>query len=403
MSDEQNIQNQEEVITVEPGQEGLTVEEEMAAATPAEEEAPAEEVKAEEEATPSSEETPEESRDVSGPVEGNATEASDVDEPEKSEEATTEKKKEEEESAVEEQETKEEEENKEEVQEEQDEKAEADKRIAEMEAELEKFREAEEIRQLTATREQAISNASKQLDDFNDKLARAMEDTLKQYGIDTNMSMEELEKDPAKFQIAKDIVANAQALQRQKQAELMQPITEASNAIIFREAGKEMAKFGLTEDQTQVAAKTLIEIFDATGLANLTDDLKAKVELAVAKAKMLVPRVEKVAEEVKDIAKDTAQAVTDVIAAESKKEDVQKALEEKVEEQKVSEPVEEKPSLDAFKEGATADAPASAPVETVTEDNALEILAKLPTKERTRFLQEHYAAVEKAYNKRRNG
>ena len=396
MSDEQNIQNQEEEITVEPGQEGLTVEEEMAAATPAEEEAPAEEVKTEEE-VPASDEVveDEEKKEEKEPEDKNKEETT---EPEKSEKATTEEGKEEEESVVEEQETKEEE-----VQEEQDEKAEADKRIAEMEAELEKFREAEEVRQLTATREQAIANASKQLDDFNDKLARAMEDTLKQYGIDTNMTMEDLEKDPAKFQIARDIVANAQALQRQKQAELMQPITEASNAIIFREAGKEMAKFGLTEDQTQVAAKTLIEIFDATGLANLTDDLKAKVELAVAKAKMLVPRVEKVAEEVKDIAKDTAQAVTDVITAESKKEDVQKVLEEKVEEQKAPEPVEEKPSLDAFKEGATADAPASAPVETVTEDNALEILAKLPTKERTRFLQEHYAAVEKAYNKRRNG
>lgn len=395
MSDEQNIQNQEEEITVEPGQEGLTVEEEMAAATPAEEEAPVEEVKAEEEEVPASDEVveDEEKKEEKEPEESKE----ETTEPEKSEEATTEEGKAEEESVVEEQETAEE------VQEERDEKAEADKRIAEMEAELEKFREAEEIRQLTATREQVIANASKQLDDFNDKLARAMEDTLKQYGIDTNMSMEELEKDPAKFQIARDIVANAQALQRQKQAELMQPITEASNAIIFREAGKEMAKFGLTEDQTQVAAKTLIEIFDATGLANLTDDLKAKVELAVAKAKMLVPRVEKVAEEVKDIAKDTAQAVTDVIAAESKKEDVQKVLEEKVEEQKAPEPVEEKPSLDAFKEGATADAPASAPVETVTEDNALEILAKLPTKERTRFLQEHYAAVEKAYNKRRNG
>ena len=58
--------------------------------------------------------------------------------------------------------------------------------------------------------------------------------------------------------------------------------------------------------------------------------------------------------------------------------------------------LEEKPSLDAFKEGATADANVSAPVETVTKENVLQILKTLPHKDRAAFFKANQRVIDEA-------
>lgn len=371
--------NQDEIVTVELGENTKTVEEEIQAVTPQENPEDVEDKK--EEVTPKPEETPKESEEVSEPVGDNAEEVSNA------EEVKEEKKETEEEQPQEETNEEEEIEDLENTNTEvETENLDHSKELEELEAlrnEIAEMKEAEEVRQMSVAREQAIATASQQMDEFNTRLSNAMVDTLKQYGIDPETTFEELQKDPAKLQIARDIVQNAQRIQQEKQAELMKPITEASNALIFREASKAMAAFNLTDEQTKVAAETLINIFDATGLANLNDDLKAKVELAVARAKMIAPKVEKVVEEVKEIVEDTKEAVKDVI-------------EEKAPEEDVQEVIEEKPSLEAFKEGATADANVSGPVETVTKENVLQILKTLPHKDRAAFFKANQRAIDEA-------
>lgn len=399
IENEKNIQ--EEIVTVEPGQEGLTVEEEIKAETPTvEEENVTQEKVEEEQSEETSDDTDHHDEEVKEEVAEEKHEDSEDTKEEVVEEEKPEEESEKEEKEAPAEENKEEEEKavKEEVN---DETSELEK----VKAELEAMKEADEVRKMEEARVKAIDNAVHAFDDFNDKLAKAVEDTFKQYGIDPSITMEELQKEPAKMQIVQDIVMNAQRIQAEKQAELMKPINDASNALVFREASKMMAKFELDDKQTSVAAETLINILDATGLTNLTDDLKAKVELAVARAKMIAPKVEKVVEEVKEVVEDTKEAVKDVIeekADDKKEKDVQKVLEEKIEEKKEPEVKTEKPSIEAFKESATVvDSTPQEAGDVITADNVLQELQKVPFKDRTKFLKDNYAAFDEAMRRAR--
>lgn len=396
IENEKNIQ--EEIVTVEPGQEGLTVEEEIKAETPTVEEENVTQEKVEEE---QSEETSDDTDHHDEEVKEEVAEEKHEDSEDTKEEVVEEEKPEEESEKEEEEAPAEEEKEATTEEEVHDEASELEK----VKAELEAMKEADEVRKMEEARVKAIDNAVHAFDDFNDKLAKAVEDTFKQYGIDPSITMEELQKEPAKMQIVQDIVMNAQRIQAEKQAELMKPINDASNALVFREASKMMAKFELDDKQTSVAAETLINILDATGLTNLTDDLKAKVELAVARAKMIAPKVEKVVEEVKEVVEDTKEAVKDVIeekADDKKEENVQKVLEEKIEEKKEPEVKEEKPSIEAFKESATVvDSTSQEAGDVITADNVLQELQKVPFKDRTKFLKDNYAAFDEAMRRAR--
>lgn len=396
IENEKNIQ--EEIVTVEPGQEGLTVEEEIKAETPTVEEENVTQEKVEEE---QSEETSDDTDHHDEEVKEEVAEEKHEDSEDTKEEVVEEEKPEEESEKEEEEAPAEEEKEATTEEEVHDEASELEK----VKAELEAMKEADEVRKMEEARVKAIDNAVHAFDDFNDKLAKAVEDTFKQYGIDPSITMEELQKEPAKMQIVQDIVMNAQRIQAEKQAELMKPINDASNALVFREASKMMAKFELDDKQTSVAAETLINILDATGLTNLTDDLKAKVELAVARAKMIAPKVEKVVEEVKEVVEDTKEAVKDVIeekADDKKEENVQKVLEEKIEEKKEPEVKEEKPSIEAFKESATVvDSTPQEAGDVITADNVLQELQKVPFKDRTKFLKDNYAAFDEAMRRAR--
>ena len=404
IENEKNIQ--EEIVTVEPGQEGLTVEEEIKAETPVVEEKDTDQEKVEEEkAEEISEDTDHHDEDVKEEIKEEVIENNEDSEAAK-EEDIEEEKAEEESEKEEKEETPTEEDKEEEGKTTEEEVNDEASELEKVKAELEAMKEADEVRKMEEARAKAIDNAVHAYDDFNDKLAKAVEDTFKQYGIDPSITMEELQKEPAKMQIVQDIVVNAQRIQAEKQAELMKPINDASNALVFREASKMMAKFELDDKQTSVAAETLINILDATGLTNLTDDLKAKVELAVARAKMIAPKVEKVVEEVKEVVEDTKEAVKDVIeekADDKKEEDVQKVLEEKIEEVKPEPEVkEEKPSIEAFKESATVvDSTPQEVGDVITADNVLQELQKVPFKDRTKFLKDNYAAFDEAMRRAR--
>ena len=414
MSEQEKINQQDEVVSVEPGKETLSVEEEIKAVTP-------EVVEEAKEEVPAAEETNEE--DVKDEVpsdegndaneEGSGEVSEDVGEDAKETKVEEESKKEEEVKEESEDKKEEKEENNEESEEvneegktdEQEPELSPEEKMAELEKELEALRDEQETKQMIDNRQAAVVEAAKAYDDFNAKLSDALLDTFKQYGIDPDQNIEELRKDPAKFQIAQDIMRQAQTLQAQKQQELMQPITQLSNQIVFKKAGQAMAKFELTDEQSTVAAETLINILNQTGLADLDADLKAKVELAVARAKMIAPKVAEVIEDVKEAVKDVVQAEAPKVEENAVENTLEKAEENKedikgeaVEEDK-KEPVV---NLDAFKEGAnTGDVDTLPPADPITEDNVLQEMAKLNFKERAAFYKEHMQLINSAMAKRR--
>ena len=270
--------------------------------------------------------------------------------------------------------------------------------------ELAELKDQEESRKLYETMNNEIVKAANEFDRYADGLQKALIDTFKQYGIDTETTLDELKNsDPAKYAIATDLLAHAEHLRNQEMQRLQAPVIEAQKNVVFREASKVMSNYDLTEDEAKEAAMTLINIFNNTGLADLDKDLKAKVELAVARAKMIVPKVEKVVEEVKEIVEDTKEAVKDVITEEAPTEE--KPVEEKVEESVAEEPSEEpteapteapKADLGEFMESAVTGDAIVNNREGVTVDNVLRKLSSLPYKARTAFYKEYADLIKEA-------
>lgn len=398
----------EEVVSVEPGSEGLTVEQEIEAETPKEEVIEENKETSTEEKAVEADDEKEEAPSTEKQKEEEVVEDS-TDTPQEKVEETDEKKETEEEKKEEEKEEGNKEDNDQENNEadegkteEQEPEQTAEEKMAELEAQIASMKEEEETRAMIDDRQSALVVAERTYNDFNEKLSGAILDTLKQYGIDPDVQVEELKKDPAKFQIAQDILNQARILQVQKQQELMNPITDLSNQIVFRKAGNLMSKFDMTDEQSNIAVETLINIFNQTGLADLDADLKAKVELAVARAKMIAPKVEKVIEETKEIVQDVKDTVEDVL-----EEKVVEKVEEEIEKEEVTEeenkPKEElKSDLSAFKEGASiGEVDASAAVSPITVDNVLTEMAKLNFKDRTAFYAEHRDLINEAMSKKR--
>ena len=78
------------------------------------------------------------------------------------------------------------------------------------------------------------------------------------------------------------------------------------------------------------------------------------------------------------------------------KEEKQEVADETKETKEKEQKEEQEPPvipLDEFKEGIVS---SGASVETLSEDNILEVLAKVPFKERTAFYMKHYDMIEKA-------
>ena len=332
-----------------------------------------------------------------------------VEEPSKEEEDPSK-----EEETLEEEDAKEEEEDvKEEEEEEEVDVEQLKKELAELKAEKEdEARERELV--------EVAQNVEVEYDRVVKGINEALRETLEQYQIPVDKSIQELEKeDPAKAQIARSLLAQAkQALDFNTQR-LSNQYKSKEQDVIFTKAERLFNKYELSNEQAQVAAETFVSILQASGLQDLKDDLAAKVELSVAQARFKVPTVtppvETVKEEpVKEAPKVEAEPATEPEKAdENKPEEEASKPEEKAEEKAPEAPAEEFKlergvaketvsrkvvnNLDDYKEGINGSSSVeAAKAPSVDKDNVLAKLAALPPKERQRFMKENFALVNAA-------
>ena len=322
----------------------------------------------------------------------------------------------EEKEALEEEKDKEEEEQEEVVEEEvkeEDNIEQLKKELAELKAEKEdEARERELV--------EVAQNVEVEYDRVVKGINEALRETLEQYQIPVDKSIQELEKeDPAKAQIARSLLAQAkQALDFNTQR-LSNQYKSKEQDVIFTKAERLFNKYELSNEQAQVAAETFVSILQASGLQDLKDDLAAKVELSVAQARFkvptVIPPVETVKEEpVKEAPKVEAEPATEPEKAdENKPEEEASKPEEKAEEKAPEAPAEEFKlergvaketvsrkvvnNLDDYKEGINGSSSVEASkASPVNKDNVLAKLAALPPKERQRFMKENFALVNAA-------
>lgn len=274
--------------------------------------------------------------------------------------------------------------------------------LAEKEAEL-----AEE--KAIKSYEDDVREANRQYDEFLTNLGNAMLQELNKYGIDANTSIEELRKtDPAKAQVAENIVRQAQQAKELAQRNVQNNLNDRLTDVVFGKASRLFDKYELTNEQGEVAAETFVNIMAQSGIRDMGDDLIAKVELAVARAKLLKPKVEKVIDDAKAVVKEAGEAVVDVINAKAEEppKEEETPTEEKKEELKEEqdapkvESIVETPSIEEFKESAvTSTQQTGSPL---NEDNVLDEMAKLSYKDRVTFYAKNKAMVDKAMAKKAN-
>ena len=272
--------------------------------------------------------------------------------------------------------------------------------LAEKEAELQEEKAIKSY-------EDDVREANRQYDEFLTNLGNAMLQEFAKYGIDANTNLEELRKtDAAKAQVAENIIRQAQQAKDLATRNVQNNLNDRLTDVVFTKASRLFDKYELTHEQGEVAAETFVNILSQSGIRDMGDDLIAKVELAVARAKLLKPKVEKVIDDAKEVVKEAKEAVKDVIEAKApEKEEKEEVKEETAEKEEVKEEQEapkvesvvETPSIDEFKESAVISNQAAG--DAITEDNVLEQMAKLPFKERTAFYAQHRALCEKAMAK----
>lgn len=254
--------------------------------------------------------------------------------------------------------------------------------------------EAESLARLDEV-DRAIAQHMKQTEDA---VIKSMEDMAKKYGIPTDVSMEELEKqDPTKAAIAKEIAQNAQRVMMQKQQEMEKAREVEAAKVVFAKAEKLFDKHNLTQEQAEIAAETFITIIKETGVQDLGKDLIEKVELSVAKALMKVPVVMEIHDKIEEVkAEEEVKEEVDTTVLETPTEKIEEEVKEKTEEKADVPP----PDLSEFMEGATSASSAENP-DAVTSENVLQKLAALPFKQRTKFLAENMDAYNEAMRRAR--
>lgn len=254
-------------------------------------------------------------------------------------------------------------------------------------AELEELRYSRDEENALKEIGQAQVEAQTELQKFQSHVAQILEQGLKHYGIDPEKSIEDIAKeDPAKADIARELLNSAQQHIQAKQQELIQKVGEMEQNVVFNRAEREIKKFKLTAEQEIEAAKMFVKIINTTGVADISEDLKEKVRLAVASAKMSVP----VEEIVKKEEADTA-------VLETPSEKIEEKPEEKVEEKPDVTPAVD---IDDYKESPTDTAKVSqSSAPEVNEENVLAKMAAMPYKDRVAFLIEHQDTVDAAMRK----
>lgn len=286
-----------------------------------------------------------------------------------------------------------EQEEQEEKPEEEQEKPEPQEDIEAIKKELEELKaerqEENQLKEFTEKRDNSIQ----EYNNMCDRLANALQGEFEKYGIDINKTMDELAKeDPAKAEIAKGLIQQAERIQNEQKAKINNELNTAFTDIVFTKAARLMEKFDLTEEQQVVVAETFLNIMQNSGIKDLAEDLSAKVELAVAKAKMVVPKVVEAVKETKEAVDAIKEAVDAVKEEPTKGEEAPAEPEVPAEpEQPKVEPV----AVEDFEEGV-ADKTVSAPAADIDETNVLQKLAALPHKERVAFYTKHYDLITRA-------
>lgn len=266
-------------------------------------------------------------------------------------------------------------------------------------AELEELKaekaEAEEVEALG--RENArVANEFNQL---CQGLGKGLEEAFEKYAIPTDKTIEELEKeDPAKAQLARNLTKQANDIIEAAKKDAEAFLNEKAHEVVFKKADRLLQKMDVSEEEAPIVAETFLDIIAQAGIRDLHDDLKAKLELAVAKAKMVVKTASKTADVVKtaaDVVKEHVDKVAEKI--EKVEEIISDKKGEKPEEKPakaVEAPVEEIDKSE-FEEGIGAKSePASLSV-----DNFLERLDQVKDLDKPAFIKANYALFEAAMRK----
>lgn len=233
-------------------------------------------------------------------------------------------------------------------------------------------------------------------------LGKGLEEAFEKYSIPTDKTIEELEKeDPAKAQLARNLTKQANDIIEAAKKDAEAFLSEKAHEVVFKKADRLLQKMDISEEEAPIVAETFLDIIAQAGIRDLHDDLKAKLELAVAKAKMVV----KAAGKTVDIVKGAAEVVKDHVEKVAEKIDkVEEII--KDEPAKKEEEPEEKPAKaievpveeidkSEFEEGVGAKSePASLSV-----DNFLERLDQVKDLDKPAFIKANYALFEAAMKK----
>ena len=278
--------------------------------------------------------------------------------------------------------------------------------VEKVKAELEALREAEEERKGLEDLGNLVQNVETEYNRVLNGIQKALNDTLDQYGIDKTKTLDELRKeDPAKAVIAEDLIRQANEVKQFNETNLTKQVQDKGAELVFKKAEKLFNKYTLSHEQAEVAADTFINIMMNVGVNDLGEDLAAKVELAAARAKLVVPDVVSEAEVKDEVPVETVEDVVDVPAAEDTaeepKEETKKEEDKPEEEEKPEVKVTvEKPSIDALKEGVADGDSGAANSNPITADNVLEVMASVPFKNRVQFYKDHEDLINEAARKR---
>lgn len=255
-----------------------------------------------------------------------------------------------------------------------------------MRAELEELRYSRDEENALREISKAQSDAQSEMQEFQTRVTQILEQGLKHYGIDPEKSIEDIAKeDPAKADIARELLNSAQQHIQAKQQELIQRVGQMEQNVVFNRAEREIKKFKLTTEQEIEAAKMFVKIINATGVADISEDLKEKVRLAVASAKMSVP-VENIIASTED---------TKVLEAPSEK--IEAKVEDKVEGKSDVTP---EVDIDDYKESPTDTAKVTvSSTPEINETNVIAKMAAMPYKDRVAFMIEHQDIVDAAMRK----
>ena len=272
-----------------------------------------------------------------------------------------------------------------------DEAAEDNQTPEDMQAELEELRYSRDEENALREIGKAQSDAQSEMQEFQTKVTQILEQGLKHYGIDPEKSIEDIAKeDPAKADIARELLNSAQQHIQAKQQELIQRVGQMEQNVVFNRAEREIKKFKLTAEQEIEAAKMFVKIINATGVADISEDLKEKVRLAVASAKMSVP-VEEI------VKKEEVTDTSDTNVLETPSEKIEEKVEEKPEEKSDVTP---EVDIDDYKESPTDTAKVTvSSTPEINETNVIAKMAAMPYKDRVAFMIEHQDIVDAAMRK----